>query len=197
MVSRSAGFLSNVPTSQTSLIRTPVIRAPPQPIIMLILQKLWAVQWVWPIVAHTFILYSEIRTTPSYGHPLIPRRPDKRGFTVYHCPCGMISHCNLESWVRAFLFAKTNCMAMGKSYSQISKCLPPSLIPSSLHSLPPSLHPAPSLPPSLTKTFFNLMSLCNSAWLCRNLIPSTTSTAICILVPKSRPCLRAACRSLG
>ena len=49
---------------------------------MLILQKLWAVQWVWPIIAYTFILYSEIQTTLSYGHPLIPRRPDKRGFTV-------------------------------------------------------------------------------------------------------------------
>ena len=49
---------------------------------MLILQKLWAVQWVWPIIAYTFVLYSEIRTTLSYGYPLIPRRPDKRGFTV-------------------------------------------------------------------------------------------------------------------
>ena len=26
--------------------------------------------------------YSEIRTNLSYGHPLIPRCPDKRGFTV-------------------------------------------------------------------------------------------------------------------
>ena len=54
---------------------------------MLILQKLWAVQWVWPIIAYTFILYSEIRTILSYGHPLIPRCPDKRGFTVgtTHC----------------------------------------------------------------------------------------------------------------
>ena len=43
-----------------------------------------AVQWVWPIIAYVFILYSEIRTNLSYGHPLIPRRPDKRGFTVYY-----------------------------------------------------------------------------------------------------------------
>ena len=49
---------------------------------MLTLQKLWAVQWAWPIVAYVLILYSEIRTNLSYGHPLIPRRPDKRGFTV-------------------------------------------------------------------------------------------------------------------
>ena len=40
------------------------------------------VQWVWPIIAYVFILYSEIRTYLSYGHPLIPRRPDKRGLTV-------------------------------------------------------------------------------------------------------------------
>ena len=43
---------------------------------------MWAVQWVWPIIAYGFILYSEIRTNLSYGHPLIPRRPDKRGLTV-------------------------------------------------------------------------------------------------------------------
>ena len=49
---------------------------------MLTLQKLWAVQWAWPITAYVFILYSEIRTNLSYGHPLIPRRPDKRGLTV-------------------------------------------------------------------------------------------------------------------
>ena len=52
------------------------------PYFMLMLQKLWAVQWVWPIIAYVFILYSEIRTNLSYGHPLIPRRPDKRGLTV-------------------------------------------------------------------------------------------------------------------
>ena len=41
---------------------------------MLILQKFWAVQWVWPVIAYIiiFILYSEIRTNLSYGHPLIP-----------------------------------------------------------------------------------------------------------------------------
>ena len=37
---------------------------------------------LWPIAAYVFILYSEIRTNLSYGHPLIPRRPDKRGLTV-------------------------------------------------------------------------------------------------------------------
>ena len=50
---------------------------------MLTLQKLWAVQWVWPIIAYVFALYSQIRTNLSYGHPLIPRRPDKRGLTVF------------------------------------------------------------------------------------------------------------------
>ena len=49
---------------------------------MLILQKLWTVQWVWPTIAYIFVLYSEIRTTLSYRHPLIPRCPDKGGFTV-------------------------------------------------------------------------------------------------------------------
>ena len=37
---------------------------------------------MWPIIAYTFILYSEIWTTLNYGHPLIPRHPDKKGFTV-------------------------------------------------------------------------------------------------------------------
>ena len=57
-------------------------RAADLPYYMLTLQKLWAIQWVWPITAYVFILYSEIRTNLSYGHPLIPRRPDKRGLTV-------------------------------------------------------------------------------------------------------------------
>ena len=48
----------------------------------LILQKLWAAQWVWPIIAYVFILHSEIRTNLSYGHPLIPRYPDKRDVAV-------------------------------------------------------------------------------------------------------------------
>ena len=34
---------------------------------MLILQKLWVAQWVWPIIAYTFILYSEIRTILVMG----------------------------------------------------------------------------------------------------------------------------------
>ena len=36
-----------------------------------------------------FVLYSEIRTNLSYGHPLIPRCPDKRGLTV-HCTDGKV-----------------------------------------------------------------------------------------------------------
>ena len=48
---------------------------------MLTLQKLWAVQWVWPITAYVFVLHSEMQTSPSYGHPLIPRHSDKRGLT--------------------------------------------------------------------------------------------------------------------
>ena len=61
---------------------TSLNRAADLPYFMLTLQKLWAVQWVWPIIAYVFILYSEIRTNLSYGHPLIPRCPDKRDFTV-------------------------------------------------------------------------------------------------------------------
>ena len=59
---------------------TSLNRAADLPYFMLMLQKLWAVQWVWPIIAYVFILYSV-----SYGHPLIPRRPDKRGLTVLTC----------------------------------------------------------------------------------------------------------------
>ena len=67
---------------------------------MLTLQKLWAVQWVWPIIAYVFILYSEIRTNLSYGHPLIPRRPDKRGLTVAApLPLGVIFLWRLNSRV--------------------------------------------------------------------------------------------------
>ena len=68
---------------------TSLNRAADLPYFMLTLQKLWAVQWVWPITAYVFILHSEIRTNLSYGHPLIQRRPDKRGLTVatlkMHC----------------------------------------------------------------------------------------------------------------
>ena len=61
---------------------TSLNRAADLPYFMLTLQKLWAIWWVWPITAYVFILYSEIRTNLSYGHPLIPRCPDKRGLTV-------------------------------------------------------------------------------------------------------------------
>ena len=57
---------------------------------MLTLQKLWAVQWVWPITAYVFILYSEIRTNLSYGHPRILRCPDKRGWTVHKTECSNV-----------------------------------------------------------------------------------------------------------
>ena len=43
---------------------------------------LLAIQWVWPITAYVFISYYEIRTNLSYGHPLIPRCPEKKGLTV-------------------------------------------------------------------------------------------------------------------
>ena len=62
---------------------------------MLILQKLWAVQWVWPIIAYTNL---------SYGHPLIPRRPDKRGFTV-HSSTSVICMYTVD------LFFKLTCFA--------------------------------------------------------------------------------------
>ena len=54
-------------------------RASDLPILMLTLQKMWAVEWVWPITAYVFIL---IRTNLGYGHLLIPWCPDKRGLTV-------------------------------------------------------------------------------------------------------------------
>ena len=78
---------SNTTYSQTSLIRTSVIWAPPStgqliPYFMLTLQKLCTIQWGWPITAYAFILCSEIRTNLSYEHALIPRRPDNRGLTV-------------------------------------------------------------------------------------------------------------------
>ena len=63
---------------------TSLNRAADLPYFMLTLQKLWAVQWVWPITAYMFILYSEIRTNLSYRHPVIPRHPDKSGLTVHH-----------------------------------------------------------------------------------------------------------------
>ena len=58
---------------------------------MLILQKLWAVHWVWPIIAYIFLLYSEIRTSLSYRRPIIPRCPDKRGLTVPQVPIFNVS----------------------------------------------------------------------------------------------------------
>ena len=41
---------------------------------------------MWPTIAYIFMLYSEMRTNLSYGHPLIPRCPDKRGLTVLFHP---------------------------------------------------------------------------------------------------------------
>ena len=35
------------------------------------------------IIAYVFVLRSEIRTNLSYGHPLIPRCPDKRNLLAY------------------------------------------------------------------------------------------------------------------
>ena len=74
---------SNLSYPDSCYLGTSLNRAADLPYFMLTLQKLWAVQWVWPIIAYVFILYSEIQTNLSYGHPLIPRRPDKRGLTVY------------------------------------------------------------------------------------------------------------------
>ena len=39
---------------------TSLNRAADLPYFMLTLQKLWTVQWVWPITAYVFILYCEI-----------------------------------------------------------------------------------------------------------------------------------------
>ena len=79
--------------SQTSLIRTPVIRAPPSTGQLICPINFYAD--IAKIVGNTVdvvyyslyiynLLYSEIRTNLSYGHPLIPRCLDKRGLTVAH-----------------------------------------------------------------------------------------------------------------
>ena len=73
---------SNLSYPDSCYLGTSLNRAADLPYFILTLQKLWAVQWVWPITAYVFILYSEIRTNLSYGHSLIPRCPDKRGLTV-------------------------------------------------------------------------------------------------------------------
>ena len=74
---------------------TSLNRAADLPYFMLTLQKLWAIQWVWPITAYVFILYSEIRTNLSYGHPLIPRRC----FTV---PILRYNYCLYSIWLLAY-----------------------------------------------------------------------------------------------
>ena len=63
------------------------------------MQKLWAVQWVWP-------MYYEIWTNMLQAPP-IPRCPDKRGFTVmsiwpvpWKFMVGMIGHFTLQSMTR-------------------------------------------------------------------------------------------------
>ena len=77
------GLQSNLSYPDSCYPGTSLNRAADLPYFMLTLHKLWAVQWVWPITAYEFILYSEIRTNLSYGHPLIPRHPNKRGLTVH------------------------------------------------------------------------------------------------------------------
>ena len=42
---------------------TSLNQAADSPYFMLTLQKLWAIQWVWPIRAYVFVLYSEIGVT--------------------------------------------------------------------------------------------------------------------------------------
>ena len=72
--------------SQTSLIQTPVIRA--CTFLNQAADSLYFFADLAEIAGNTvsvacFSLYiSEIRTNPSYGHPLIPRRLDIRRF---HC----------------------------------------------------------------------------------------------------------------
>ena len=62
----------------SSLIRALLNQAADSLYFMLILQKLWAVQWVWPII-YSLIVFQDI----SYGHPLIPRHLGKRDFIIY------------------------------------------------------------------------------------------------------------------
>ena len=69
--------------SLTSLIQTPVSRAPPSIGSLFYADLAEIVGRTVGVAYYTFILYSEIRTNLSYGHPLIPRCLDKRGFTVH------------------------------------------------------------------------------------------------------------------
>ena len=80
-VSAHGGYIS-VHVSQSSLIWTPVIWAPPST-RQLICPILYGD--VAEIVGNAVgvAYYSLCITNLSYGHPLIPRRPDKRGLTVY------------------------------------------------------------------------------------------------------------------
>ena len=86
------GVQSNLSYPDSCYPGTSLNRAADLPYFMLMLQKLRAVQWMWPIIAYVFILYSEIRTNLSYRHPVIPRRPDKRGLTV------CTSHVSVDYW---------------------------------------------------------------------------------------------------
>ena len=60
---------------------TSLTRPADLPYFMLTLQKLWAVRWVLPITTYAF---RDMDKSELQASPLIPRRPDKRGFTVNH-----------------------------------------------------------------------------------------------------------------
>ena len=74
-------------------------------------------------------MYSEIRTNLSYGHLLIPRRPDKRGLTVYVTLHRKISHNAGEEFLEL-------ARAGQSTFNQLSFGTKISFIPGSVPELP-------------------------------------------------------------
>ena len=66
---------SNLSYPDCCYLGTSLNRAADSLYFMLILHKLWAVQWVWPIIAYTFILYSEIQDKSELQAPPNPKAP--------------------------------------------------------------------------------------------------------------------------
>ena len=68
--------------SQTSLIRTPVIRAPPSTGQLICLILCWHCRNCGQYSGCGLLQPMYLYCILSYGHPLIPRRPDERALTV-------------------------------------------------------------------------------------------------------------------
>ena len=74
--------------TQSSQIRTPKMRAPPSTgqlssdILLIKSLESGVVIGVAMTCCCVFYTLSYLRTFPTYGHPLVPRCPDKRGLSV-------------------------------------------------------------------------------------------------------------------